>query len=54
MNADRWSAYHAFDAPLGEALAAEFAAARASLESESGPGAQRFAEGAGRHGSFED
>ncbi len=53
MNADRWSAYHAFDGELPAALLAEFKNGLVTLESESGAGARRFAGGAGRHGSFE-
>ncbi len=54
MNADRRSAYGAFDAPLPEALRQEFLTGRSTLETESLAGAQRFSGGAGRHGSFED
>ena len=53
MNADRWSAYHAFDCDLPTALQQEFKGGVATLETESVFGAQRFAGGAGRHGSFE-
>jgi enoyl-CoA hydratase len=34
------------------ALAAEFAHGQAALTEEAGPGAARFAAGAGRHGAF--
>ena len=34
------------------ALASEFARGRRALQAETGPGAARFAAGAGRHGSF--
>jgi enoyl-CoA hydratase len=34
------------------AMASEFAHGRQALTSEAIPGAARFAEGAGRHGSF--
>jgi enoyl-CoA hydratase len=54
MNADRWSAYHAFDAKLPDALVAEFLGGRATLETETLVGAQRFSDGAGRHGNFQD
>lgn len=54
MNADRWSAYHAFDADLPTALVNEFKKGLGTLENEGTSGAQRFAGGAGRHGSFED
>lgn len=54
MNADRWSAHHAFDAGLPAALRSEFVNGVKTLQTESVLGAQRFAGGAGRHGSFED
>lgn len=54
MNADRWSAYHAFEGGLPEALLAEFNNGVKTLELESVSGAKKFAGGAGRHGSFED
>lgn len=50
---DRASAYRAFELPLAEALQREYEAGIMVLESEAIPGAQRFATGAGRHGSFE-
>jgi enoyl-CoA hydratase len=53
MNADRRSAYAQAALPLEEALLQEFKGGVQVLESESVPGATRFARGAGRHGSFE-
>ncbi len=52
MNADRRSAYEQFDQPLEAALRQEFEGGVQVLHSESVAGAQRFAQGAGRHGSF--
>ncbi len=54
MNADRWSAYRAFDHDVPTAIVNEFKNGLVTLENESGTGANRFAGGAGRHGSFED
>jgi enoyl-CoA hydratase len=53
MNADRRSAYAQSGLPLEEALLQEFQGGIQVLQSESLPGAQRFARGAGRHGKFE-
>ena len=53
MNADRRSAYAQAALPLEEALLQEFKGGIQVLESESVPGATRFARGAGRHGRFE-
>ncbi|WP_309894168.1 crotonase/enoyl-CoA hydratase family protein [Archangium sp.] len=53
MNADRRSAYAQAALPLEEALLQEFKGGVQVLESESVPGATRFARGAGRHGRFE-
>ena len=53
MNADRRSAYAQAALPLEEALLLEFQGGLQVLESESLPGAARFAHGAGRHGRFE-
>ena len=50
LRTDRSSAYGAFDAELPEALRREWVAGVEVLERESLPGAQRFKEGAGRHG----
>jgi enoyl-CoA hydratase len=52
LQADRASAYRAFEGTLEEALGAEFERGAQVLERESLPGATRFAAGAGRHGSF--
>lgn len=53
MNADRQSAYEQVALPLEAALRQEFTQGIQVLHSESITGAQRFAQGAGRHGSFE-
>ncbi len=54
MRADRASAYRQWDLPLDAALRSEGAAGVHMLmaESEAAEGAQRFREGAGRHGEF--
>lgn len=54
MRGDRMSAYEQFDLSFEEAMANEFDRGLAALEEETSAGAQRFAEGAGRHGSFRD
>lgn len=55
MRSDRLSSYRQWELPLAQALAEE---TRLGLEvimsGETAAGAQRFAAGAGRHGSFED
>jgi enoyl-CoA hydratase len=53
MNADRRSAYEQAHLPLEAALRQEFDRGVQVLQSESLPGARRFAQGAGRHGKFE-
>jgi enoyl-CoA hydratase len=53
LTIDRASAYRSFDLPLAEALRAEGAAGVPVVEAEGLSGAARFAEGAGRHGSFD-
>ncbi|WP_375770962.1 crotonase/enoyl-CoA hydratase family protein [Archangium gephyra] len=53
MNADRRSAYEQAGLPLEAALLQEFQRGIQVLEKESLTGAKRFADGAGRHGSFE-
>ncbi|HSP76941.1 MAG TPA: crotonase/enoyl-CoA hydratase family protein, partial [Myxococcaceae bacterium] len=53
MNADRLSAYAQAGLPHEKALLQEFQRGVKVLESESLPGATRFARGAGRHGKFE-
>ncbi|HWP44388.1 MAG TPA: crotonase/enoyl-CoA hydratase family protein [Blastocatellia bacterium] len=50
---DRLSAYEQFDLAFEEAMANEFRRGTAALEAEALSGASRFAQGAGRHGSFE-
>lgn len=52
LRTDRDSAYRSFASPWDEALRREFAEGCAVLASEAIPGAQRFADGAGRHGAF--
>ncbi|MEW5740055.1 MAG: crotonase/enoyl-CoA hydratase family protein [Myxococcota bacterium] len=54
MRADRASALTQFDHGLAEALLREFEGGLDALMQEGVPGAQRFAQGAGRHGSFAD
>ncbi|MFY0525563.1 crotonase/enoyl-CoA hydratase family protein [Archangium gephyra] len=53
MNADRRSAYEQAGLPLEQALLQEFQRGIQVLEKESLAGAKRFADGAGRHGTFE-
>jgi enoyl-CoA hydratase len=50
---DRLSAYEQLDLPFADAMANEFAHGLESLRAGGVSGAQRFAGGAGRHGSFE-
>lgn len=52
MRADRASAIAQWDLPLPEALRSEGAGGLAALLAEGVAGAQRFAEGSGRHGQF--
>ena len=52
MLADRASAYGQWDLPLDEALRAEGAAGVPIVFAEGARGAQKFADGAGRHGTF--
>ena len=53
MNNDRLSAHEQFGMTLDEALGNEFERGLESLQAGAREGAQRFAEGAGRHGEFE-
>jgi enoyl-CoA hydratase/carnithine racemase len=53
MRGDRLSAYEQFDLGFDEAIANEFKHGLAALKEETFAGANRFASGAGRHGSFE-
>ena len=54
MRGDRRSAYEQWNLSLGDALKNEFAIGNKSRESGVlAEGAKRFAQGAGRHGSFE-
>ena len=54
MRNDRQSAYESLDLDFDEALQNEFDHGLDSLQSDAVEGAKRFAEGAGRGGSFED
>lgn len=55
LSNDRRSVYDQADLPFDEAMAREFALGRATLASgEAVEGAQRFAEGRGRAGRFDD
>jgi enoyl-CoA hydratase len=53
LRGDRLSAYEQFDLTWEEALANEFQHGLTSLRAEGVAGARRFAEGLGRHGSFD-
>jgi enoyl-CoA hydratase len=52
LRSDRLSAYEQFGAGLDEALAGELELGQEALQVDAVAGAQRFAQGAGRHGSF--
>lgn len=52
MRTDRESAYRQWDLPLDAALRSEGAAGVPVVMAEGADGAQRFVEGAGRHGRF--
>jgi len=52
MRTDRASAYRQWDLPLEAALRSEGAAGVPVVMAEGADGAQRFVDGAGRHGSF--
>ncbi len=54
LRGDRLSAYEQFDLTLDDALANEFRYGLNALKTEATAGAQRFAGGAGRHGSFQN
>lgn len=54
MRNDRLSAYQQFDLSFDAAMANEFNLGLAALQSEAMEGARRFADGAGRGGSFEN
>ncbi|MEM6495933.1 MAG: enoyl-CoA hydratase-related protein, partial [Pseudomonadota bacterium] len=54
MNLDRESVYRQWDLPFDHAMQAEFAHGIAAVEAEGKSGAARFADGAGRGGSFEN
>ncbi|MBN8226433.1 crotonase/enoyl-CoA hydratase family protein [Corallococcus macrosporus] len=53
MNADRASAYAQADLAFEDAMRQEFGGGVEVLQTESIPGATRFAKGAGRHGTFD-
>ncbi|RKH57689.1 crotonase/enoyl-CoA hydratase family protein [Corallococcus aberystwythensis] len=53
MNADRTSAYAQADLSFEDAMRQEFEGGVEVLQTESIPGATRFAKGAGRHGQFD-
>jgi enoyl-CoA hydratase len=52
LRSDRLSAYEQFGAGLDEALAGELELGQEALRIDAVAGARRFAQGAGRHGSF--
>lgn len=54
LRGDRMSAYEQFDLSFEDALANEFGHGLNALKEETSAGANRFASGAGRHGSFDD
>ncbi len=54
LRADRMSAYRSLDLELEQAMVAEFREGCKVLADEAVPGARRFAEGAGRHGKFDN
>ena len=54
MNSDRLSAYEQFGLELGDAIENEFHRGSEALTQEAVRGAQRFASGKGRSGSFDD
>ncbi len=54
MRLDRASVYRQWDLPFEHAMRAEFAAGREAVLAEGQAGAQRFASGRGRGGSFEE
>ena len=54
MRADRRAAYRSFDLSFEHAMQQEFLGGLEVIEGEAIPGAQRFADGLGRHGSFEE
>ena len=54
MRGDRLSSYEQWGLSLDDALAREFEHGMRGLQADAVAGAQRFAGGAGRHGSFEN
>ena len=53
LRQDRLSAYEQHDLPLGDAIANEWRHGLVSLAADTLAGAARFADGAGRHGTFD-
>ena len=53
MTSDRQSAYESFDRDQASAIRREMELSLAARRQESQTGAARFAQGEGRHGSFE-
>jgi enoyl-CoA hydratase len=54
LRQDRLSVYEQFDLPLAQALRNEFQRGQVSLSTNGQKGALKFAQGAGRHGSFDN
>ena len=54
MRLDRTSVFQQWDKPFAHALRAEFAASVGVVKAEGQAGAQRFADGRGRGGNFDD
>jgi enoyl-CoA hydratase len=54
MNRDRLSVYEQWDLPFDEAIRNEWRHGQVSLSAGATQGAKRFAEGAGRHGAFDN
>ena len=53
MRGDRASVYEQFGRSVADAMANELRHGMVAIRSEAVPGATRFADGAGRHGSFD-
>ena len=54
LRSDRRAAYSQWGLPEAEAMTREFELGQAAIEKEARDGAQRFADGQGRHGRFDD
>ena len=54
MRSDRMSAYESLDLDYADAMLNEFRRGQDALSQEALAGATKFADGAGRHGSFDD